>query len=77
MKKGLFAFLTTAPLLFLSGCESKLVVFDPQGPVARSITELINWSLIWMLLVVVVVFGLFGYIVWKYREKRQFRLRTT
>ncbi|GIN61039.1 quinol oxidase subunit 2 [Robertmurraya siralis] len=70
MKKGLFAFLTTAPLLFLSGCESKLVVFDPQGPVARSITELINWSLIWMLLVVVVVFGLFGYIVWKYREKK-------
>ncbi|MDF1510502.1 cytochrome aa3 quinol oxidase subunit II [Robertmurraya sp. DFI.2.37] len=70
MKKGLFAFLTTAPLLFLSGCESKLVVFDPQGPVARSITDLINWSLIWMLLVVVVVFGLFGYIVWKYRERK-------
>lgn len=71
MKKGIFAFLTTAPLLFLSGCESKLVVFDPQGPVARSITELINWSLIWMLLVVVVVFGLFGYIVWKYRERKE------
>ncbi|MGG0719331.1 cytochrome aa3 quinol oxidase subunit II [Robertmurraya massiliosenegalensis] len=70
MKKGIFAFLTTAPLLFLSGCESKLVVFDPQGPVARSITDLINWSLIWMLLVVVVVFGLFGYIVWKYRERK-------
>jgi cytochrome aa3-600 menaquinol oxidase subunit 2 len=66
--KMLFLFLVAAvPLLFLSGCE--MVVFQPQGPVARSIMELINWSLMWMLLVVVVVFGLFGYIVWKYREK--------
>lgn len=66
--KMLFLTLVTAvPLLFLSGCE--MVVFQPQGPVARSIMELINWSLMWMLLVVVVVFGLFGYIVWKYREK--------
>lgn len=56
-------------VILLSGCESSLVVLDPQGPVARSIADLINWSIIWMLLVVVVVFGLFGYIVWKYREK--------
>lgn len=56
-------------LLFLTGCETNMVVFEPQGPVARSITDLINWSLIWMLLVVVVVFGLFAYIVWKYRER--------
>ncbi|WP_147532768.1 cytochrome aa3 quinol oxidase subunit II [Bacillus marasmi] len=63
------AFLTITSLLLLSGCDSKMVVFDPQGPVARSILDLINWSLIFMLLVVVVVFGLFGYIVWKYREK--------
>lgn len=55
--------------LFLSGCETNMVVFEPQGPVARSITELINWSLLWMLLVVVVVFALFIYIVWKYRER--------
>jgi cytochrome aa3-600 menaquinol oxidase subunit II len=57
------------PVLLLSGCETNLVVFEPQGPVARSIMELINWSLLWMLLVVVVVFGLFAFIVWKYREK--------
>ncbi|WP_456279513.1 cytochrome aa3 quinol oxidase subunit II [Bacillus sp. AK128] len=55
--------------LLLSGCETNLVVLEPQGPVARSIAELINWSIMWMLLVVVVVFGLFGYIVWKYRER--------
>ncbi|WP_066064731.1 cytochrome aa3 quinol oxidase subunit II [Neobacillus soli] len=55
------------PVLLLSGCDMNMVVFDPQGPVAREILDLINWSLVFMLLVVVVVFGLFGYIVWKYR----------
>ncbi|MBP3040901.1 cytochrome aa3 quinol oxidase subunit II [Bacillaceae bacterium Marseille-Q3522] len=66
-KKALF-FLAAFPLLFLSGCEN-MVVFNPQGPVARSILDLINWSIFWMLLVVVVVFALFTYIVWKYRER--------
>lgn len=55
------------PVLLLSGCDMNMVVFDPKGPVAREILGLINWSLVFMLLVVVVVFGLFGYIVWKYR----------
>lgn len=68
-KSLLFSFMAVASLLLLSGCETNLVVFDPQGPVARDILDLINWSLVFMLLVVVVVFGLFGYIVWKYREK--------
>ncbi|MDL4840456.1 cytochrome aa3 quinol oxidase subunit II [Aquibacillus rhizosphaerae] len=53
----------------LTGCESKLVVFDPQGPVARNLTELIIFSIIFMAVIVLVVFILFGYIVWKYREK--------
>lgn len=68
--KRLLALLTAgAGTAILSGCESDLVVLNPQGPVARSITELINWSMVWMLLVVVVVIGLFVVIVWKYREK--------
>jgi cytochrome aa3-600 menaquinol oxidase subunit II len=66
-KKLISLFMLAITSTFLAGCE--LVVFQPQGPVARSITELINWSLIWMLVVVVVVFSLFGYIVWKYRER--------
>ncbi len=53
--------------ILLSGCN--LVVFQPQGPAARSITQLINWSLLWMLLIVVVVLTLFIVIIWKYREK--------
>jgi cytochrome aa3-600 menaquinol oxidase subunit II len=66
-KKLLVSTMIGALLLLLSGCE--MVVFQPQGPVARNILDLINWSLIWMALVVVVVIALFVYIVWKYREK--------
>jgi cytochrome aa3-600 menaquinol oxidase subunit 2 len=56
-------------VLLLAGCEPNMVVFEPAGPAARSIMDLINWSLFWMLLVVIVVFSMFGYIVWKYRER--------
>lgn len=69
-KKGiLVSLLAVVPLFILSGCES-MVVFDPQGPVARSITDLINWSIVLMAFVCLVVFVLFGYIVWKYRATK-------
>lgn len=57
-----------ALMMLMTGCEN-LVVMDPKGPAARTIADLINWSLVWMALVLVVVVGLFVYIVWKYREK--------
>jgi cytochrome aa3-600 menaquinol oxidase subunit 2 len=67
-KKGFFIpLLALIPVLLLSGCSTNLVVFDPKGPVARDILHLINWSLVFMALVIIVVFSLFGYIVWKYR----------
>lgn len=67
-KKNYFVpLLALLPVLLLSGCEPNMLVFEPKGPAARDILDLINWSLIFMLLVVVVVFGLFGYIIWKYR----------
>lgn len=70
-KKGLPVFiLLIFSSLMLSGCENNLVVFNPQGPVAREILGLINYSIVLMLLVTGVVFGLFIYIVWKYREKK-------
>lgn len=65
----LISLVAFSTMLLLSGCDSKLVVFNPQGPAAKSILDLINWSLIFMALVVVVVFALFGFIVWKYRER--------
>ncbi len=69
LSRRFFAFLSISLLFVLAGCETKMVVFDPQGPAARSIAELINWSIFWMLLVVIVVFALFAFIIWKYREK--------
>jgi cytochrome aa3-600 menaquinol oxidase subunit 2 len=42
-------------------------VFNPKGPAARDILDLINWSLVFMFIVVIVVVALFGYIIWKYR----------
>ncbi|PLS07234.1 cytochrome aa3 quinol oxidase subunit II [Neobacillus cucumis] len=69
-RKSLFVpLLALLPVLLLSGCDSKMLVFDPKGPAAREILDLINWSLVFMALVVVVVFGLFGYIIWKYRAR--------
>jgi cytochrome aa3-600 menaquinol oxidase subunit II len=57
-------------VFLLSGCENNMVVFNPEGPIARQILELINFSIALMLLVTVVVFGLFAFIVWKYRERK-------
>lgn len=73
MKRGKFLLLSalSAMLIFLlSGCEmADLVVFKPQGPQARKILDLINWSLIWIGIIVVVVIALFVYFVWKYRAR--------
>lgn len=66
-KKVLLSVVGLFTAILLSGCD--LVVFQPQGPAARSITQLINWSLLWMLLIVIVVITLFVVIIWKYREK--------
>jgi cytochrome aa3-600 menaquinol oxidase subunit II len=68
-RKILSAMAAIMTVVLLSGCKSDMVVLDPKGPVARSIAELINLSLVWMLLIVVVVIGLFIFIVWKYRER--------
>lgn len=68
-KKLLPAAASLILISLLTGCETSLVVLDPQGPVARSIADLITMSMFWMLLVVAVVIGLFVFIVWKYRER--------
>ncbi|CAM3735547.1 cytochrome aa3 quinol oxidase subunit II [Mesobacillus zeae] len=57
--------------VLLSGCENNMVVFQPQGPAARSILDLINFSLVMMFAIIIIVFALFGFIVWKYREKKE------
>ena len=69
-KAFLVSILAIVPAFILSGCES-MVVFDPQGPVAENIMHLINWSIVLMAIVCLVVFGLFAFIVWKYRGSRK------
>ncbi|MFP7731856.1 cytochrome aa3 quinol oxidase subunit II [Priestia aryabhattai] len=70
-KKGfwkLVGLLSALSLVFLSGC-SKLAVLNPQGPVAKTQSDLIIWSMWMMLIVVVVVFAIFIFVLVKYREK--------
>lgn len=67
--KTIASLLSILFLSILSGCDTDIVVFNPQGPVAREILGLINWSILLMLIVIVVVFSLFAYIVIKYRER--------
>lgn len=69
-KQRLKKWLGVLPLglvLLLSGC-GELTVLDPKGPVARSQQELIMYSIIFMLIIVVVVFVLFTYMVVKFRD---------
>lgn len=56
--------------IILTGCESKLMIFDPKGPIARNLTELIIFSIIFMAVILLVVYTLFGFIVWKYRARK-------
>lgn len=70
-RKSLLLSVFSVMLVFLlSGCEmAELVVFNPKGPQAEKILDLINWSLVWIGLIMVVVIALFVYIVWKYRAR--------
>ncbi|MCQ6279192.1 cytochrome aa3 quinol oxidase subunit II [Bacillus sp. EB600] len=68
-KSLLISILALIPVFILSGCSYNMAVFDPKGPAAREILGLINWSLVFMALITIVIFGLFGFIIWKYRER--------
>ncbi|MCB6771119.1 hypothetical protein LI095_10350, partial [Veillonella atypica] len=52
------------------GCDTKIAVLDPQGPMAREQYHLIVYSSILMAFVFVVVLGLYLYMVIKYRASR-------
>lgn len=58
-------------IFLLSGCDtSKIAVLNPQGPVAQKQYDLIVYSFWLMMIILVVVLGLFIFMVYKYREKR-------
>ncbi|WP_172373281.1 cytochrome aa3 quinol oxidase subunit II [Sporosarcina jiandibaonis] len=54
----------------LAGCEP-VMVLDPKGPQAETTANVIWISIATMAFVVVVVFGMMAYIVFKYRASRQ------
>ena len=54
----------------LAGCEP-LMVLDPKGPQAETISNVIWISIATMAIVVIVVFGLLVYILVKYRASKQ------
>ncbi|AKO94841.1 cytochrome aa3 quinol oxidase subunit II [Priestia filamentosa] len=58
-----------AILFLLSGCDLKMGVLNPQGPVAQTQYDLIMWSIGFMLIIIVVVFVLFAVVLIKYRER--------
>ena len=55
--------------LLLTGCDSRFVVLDPQGPVAQTQQKLIVISAILCAIVIIPVIALLVFIVWRYREK--------
>lgn len=57
-------------LAVLAGCEP-LMVLDPKGPQAESISNVIWISIATMAVVVVVVFGMLAYYLVKYRASKQ------
>jgi cytochrome aa3-600 menaquinol oxidase subunit 2 len=63
-KSLLISILALIPVFILSGCSYNMAVFNPKGPAAREILGLINWSLVFMAIITIVIFGLFGFIVW-------------
>ncbi|UJL45859.1 cytochrome aa3 quinol oxidase subunit II [Virgibacillus sp. NKC19-16] len=68
-KKGFALLLLAVVALFLSGC-GELAVLDPKGPVAQSQKDLILYSLIFMVGIIVVVFSLFAFMLYKYRDNK-------
>ncbi|WNB91680.1 cytochrome aa3 quinol oxidase subunit II [Bacillus sp. NEB1478] len=56
-------------VVMLSGC-SDMVVLDPKGPVGQQQKELIMYSIGFMAFILVVVYALFTFIVYKYRDHK-------
>lgn len=68
--KWTFLTLVISIIAVLAGCEP-VMVMDPKGPQAESITNVIWISIATMALVVIVVFGMLAFIVMKYRASKQ------
>lgn len=68
-RKGFLVAVFSALLVLLSGCSS-LTVLNPKGPVARTQSNVIIFSIIVMALVLLVVYVLYIYMLTKYRASK-------
>lgn len=68
-RKGLLLAVFSALLILLSGCSS-LTVLDPKGPVAKTQSNVIIFSILVMALVLLVVYVLYIYMLTKYRASK-------
>lgn len=71
MKKRVPLFLLfISVVLLLSGCSSNLLVLDPKGPVAKTQSNTIIFSMILMAAILLVVYILYIYMLTKYRATK-------
>ena len=68
-KKGLLISLFAALLVLLTGCNS-IAVLNPKGPVAKTQSDVIIFSMIVMAVVLLVVYVLYIYMLTKYRASK-------
>lgn len=67
--KKILTLMSLGLVFLLSGCDG-IKVFTPEGPVAESQKDLIMYSLMFMVPIVIIVFVAFTYMVVKYRRNR-------
>lgn len=68
-RKGLLLVVFSALLALLSGCDS-LTVLNPKGPVAKTQSDVIIFSIITMAFILLVVYVLYIYMLSKYRASK-------
>ncbi len=67
--KPFFTFGLLMAVFMLSGC-SDMIVLDPKGPVGAEQRDLIMYSIWFMLFILLVVYALTAFIVYKYRDRK-------
>ncbi|ECH9276397.1 cytochrome aa3 quinol oxidase subunit II, partial [Salmonella enterica subsp. enterica] len=68
-RKGLLVALISALLVLLTGCN-QLTVLNPKGPVAKTQSQVIIFSILTMAFILLVVYTLYIYMLTKYRASK-------
>lgn len=69
-KRWLFSLIFISIVMLLSGCDSSLMVLDPKGPVAKTQSNTIIFSILMMAFVLIVVYILYIIMLTKYRASK-------